>query len=123
MYKKNKSEVIKKQTPGLISHILLQKSEVDESNLLLTWVEIEPGFNQPLHQHQAEQAYIIIQGNGEITVDKEKEAVTKGDIIYIPSNELHGILNTGGTLLVYISASTPSFDISKFYEATNFRKS
>ena len=115
MFKRNKSEVEKKTGDGLISYILLQKSDVDVSNLLVTWVEISPGDKQKLHQHVSEQVYVIIKGSGKMTVGDEKENVAEGDIIYVPSNKLHGILNTGNSLLAYVSAATPSFDVSIFY--------
>lgn len=118
MYIKHKSEVVKKHHTGIVSHILLSKSDIDSSNLLLTWVEVEPGYSQQLHHHESEQAYIIIQGEGTMTVGSEDKVVSHGDVVYIPSNEMHGLKNTGKSLLVYISASTPSFDISKFYKGS-----
>ena len=41
MYKLNKSEVPKRQRDGLLSHILLQQGDVPNTQLSVTWVEVE----------------------------------------------------------------------------------
>lgn len=119
MYKKNKSEVPIKTLPGLVSHLLLLKSQVSETHLSVTWVDVAPGASQVLHQHAPEQVYVIIQGKGVMTVGSEKQVVSVGDIVYVPSNYMHGIENKEATPLSYISAATPAFDdvdINAFYK-------
>ncbi|MFV1951772.1 MAG: cupin domain-containing protein [Nitrospinota bacterium] len=93
MYKLNKSEVPQRQRDGLLSHILLQHGDVPNTQLSVTWVEVEPGASQKPHKHPPEQSYIIIQGQGKMIVGEESCIVQKGDIIHIPSYFEHFIEN------------------------------
>ena len=66
--------------------------------------------------HPPEQVYVIVQGRGIMRVSGEETAVAEGDLIHIPSNMEHSIKNNSDVPLVYVSASTPSFDIIRFYD-------
>jgi mannose-6-phosphate isomerase-like protein (cupin superfamily) len=122
MYKLNKSEVPQRQRGGLLSHILLQQGDVPNTQLSVTWVEVEPDASQKPHKHLPEQSYIIIQGQGEMTVGEESCSVEKGDIIHIPSNVEHYLKNQGDKTLIYISASTPAYDFKALYDEGNLKK-
>ena len=59
------------------------------------YVVIYPGGTIPLHDHVTVETYTILNGQGEMTVDGETEAVQEGDAIYIESGKSHGLVNTG----------------------------
>ena len=122
MYKLNKSEVPQRQREGLLSHILIQQDDVPNTQLSVTWVEVEPGASQKPHKHPPEQCYIIIQGRGKMNVGEENSIVERGDIIYIPSDSVHFITNQGDTTLIYISASTPAYDFKALYDEGSLKK-
>ena len=44
-----------------------------------------------------------------MTVDDEQRQVQAGDCIYYPPFAKHSLENTGGTMLRYLSAASPSF--------------
>lgn len=116
MFTQHISNVPVRERSGLHSHILLQQQDAAQSNLAITWVEVEPGQQQRLHHHPAEQVYVIVQGEGEMQVGAETAVLHTGHLVYIPSNQPHGITNTGREPLVYISAATPSFDMTAVYD-------
>ena len=116
MYKQSIEQAPQRRRGGLISHILLQKDDVQGDHLAITWVEVEPGGQQTPHQHDSEQAYIIIQGEGWMRVGDEEENVHRGDMVYIPTGVLHGIKNVSQDKLIYISSSTPAFDLKALYD-------
>jgi quercetin dioxygenase-like cupin family protein len=115
MFKRNKSQVFKGEGKGLQSHVLLQEGDFPNTKLAITWVDVKPDSGQTPHQHFPEQVYIIIRGKGRIQVGNEVEEVVEGDLIYIPSNMVHGIKNLSEEELSYVSASTPTFNIKDFY--------
>lgn len=78
-------------------------------HLTTSLVEMQPGGVQKLHQHDPEQCYFIIEGNGTMTVGDESAQVGRGDCVFVPSGELHGLSNDGGTVLRYFSAAAPSW--------------
>ncbi len=45
-------------------------------------------------------------------IEDERREVGAGDAIHIPSNKKHGIRNTGGEILEYLTANAPAFDES-----------
>jgi mannose-6-phosphate isomerase-like protein (cupin superfamily) len=120
MFITSKTTVQKRERNGLTSYFMLdRRSEVAaarDPDLAVTWVTVEPGSRQISHHHEPEQVYVIIQGIGEMQVGSETQLVHAGDLVYIPSNLAHGIVNTGDDVLTYISAATPPFDLTEAYD-------
>jgi quercetin dioxygenase-like cupin family protein len=109
---RNKTQVDKRERNGLTSRFLLGRGDTEENSLALTWVTVQPGSRQILHNHPEVQVYVLIAGQGMVQVGEERQAVKAGDLIYIPSNEMHGIENTSDEMLSYISAATPAFSMT-----------
>jgi quercetin dioxygenase-like cupin family protein len=116
MFKRNKSQTTRRERNGLISHFLLQEGDLPDLGLAIIWVDVAPGSNQSLHKHFSEQVYVIIKGRSRIRVGNEEQEVAEGDLVYIPPDAIHGIKNSSDQALIYVSASTPAFDIKKFYD-------
>ncbi|MBN1975830.1 MAG: cupin domain-containing protein [Anaerolineae bacterium] len=94
---------------NITSHLLVSALTCGAENQAITLVEMEPGGVQHVHSHEPEQIYYILEGSGLMTVDGERRQVEAGDCIYFPSFANHGLENTGGTVLRYLSAASPSF--------------
>ena len=116
MFRRGKSEAPQGKEEGLLSSILLQHGDVSSDQLSISWVDVAPGSVQRPHRHKPEQVYVIVRGRGRMRVENEEEDVSEGDLVWIPSNALHGIENRSGDVLSYISAATPAFDLTAFYE-------
>ncbi len=117
MHKATIATAPNRDRPGLASHILLQAGDTPTNKLAVTWVEVDPGSSQQPHSHAPEQVYIIIRGNGLMRVGTETAEVQPGDLVHIPGNTVHTIENTGSEKLIYISASTPAFDLKALYDS------
>jgi mannose-6-phosphate isomerase-like protein (cupin superfamily) len=105
---------------GLVSHLLHSRADVSETDLTITWVEVEPGASQVPHAHDPEQVYVIVAGRGLMTVGDDRREVSAGELVHIPSNTDHGIENTGTETLEYVSSATPAFpteEVAEFYDA------
>lgn len=83
----------------------------------ITWVDVEPGNEQPQHSHGPQQVYVITRGSGRMKVGEEEREVSAGSMVFIPSNTEHGIVNTGDETLTYVSAATPAFPVTQHYDA------
>ena len=104
---------------GLVSKLLHSERHDPETDLTITWVTVEPGASQVQHSHDPEQVYVLVAGEGEMTVGDEQRAVTAGDCVHIPPNTTHGIENTGDEPLAYVSAATPAIpreEVEEFYD-------
>jgi len=100
----------------LTSHMLIGTQNSSARNLSIQISTIPKGSEQPIHAHDPEQCYYIINGTGLMMIEDATREVTSGDAIYIPSNKKHGIKNIGDTALEYLTANSPVF--TKDYENT-----
>lgn len=58
--------------------------------LMVSFIEMEPNMEFPLHRHESEQIMIVMEGSMLQTLGDKKVKVCKGDVLVIESNELHG---------------------------------
>jgi glucose-6-phosphate isomerase len=55
------------------------------------------------HSHKSEEVYLFLKGKGFIILNKKKIKVKENDIISVPSNVWHRVVNTGKEKLVFLS--------------------
>jgi len=97
---------------GQVSHLLLAPEQFGSHNMAVTWVEALPGSQQSPHAHaNREQVYVIVQGHGRMIVDEDEEDVGAGMLVFIPPGARHAIRNPGPERLLYISATSPPFEM------------
>jgi oxalate decarboxylase/phosphoglucose isomerase-like protein (cupin superfamily) len=67
---------------------------------------LERGAAVTPHVHKdVEEVYYILEGNGEMRVGDEAKLVEAGDVIYIPPEKVHTIIQVGEEPLRFITAS------------------
>ena len=109
MQVRRKQKAPRYERDGIVSHLLVSEWTTKARFLTTSLVEMSPGGTQQPHAHEAEQCYFILEGEGLMTMGDERQLVTPGDCIFVPSNETHGLENTGRSGLRYFSAAAPSF--------------
>ena len=105
MFKRNRTEAPRRERDGLVSHILLHAGDLPETQLTVTWVDVAPGSGQCPHSHAPEQG-----------IKDEERFVAEGDLVYIPSDALHGIENLSDEILTHVSVATATVDWETFYD-------
>jgi len=55
------------------------------------------------HKHNAEEVYVFLEGKGHIIVGNKKVKVKKGDLVTIPVNKYHRVVNSGRGKLVFLT--------------------
>lgn len=69
----------------------------------------EPGQSQKVHAHPgADKLYLVMEGRGEFSVGEERRALGKGELLYVPENLPHGVMNNGDGRLVVAIVITPN---------------
>lgn len=116
MHITNKKNTRKYSRDNIISHLLVSEVSAGSKYITTTLVEMDINGVQHIHSHVTEQSYFIIEGKGLMMVGNEECEVGKGDSIFIPSNEKHGLKNTGDGKLIYLSAGSPPFGKDKEIE-------
>src|SRR5215472_3375613 len=93
-----------------VSYLLLGAGQLGAMQMCVTWVECQPGSQQALHAHPAqEQAYVIVRGRGQMLVGGDEREVSEGTLVFVPPGTQHAIRNNGPGVLVYVSATAPPF--------------
>jgi mannose-6-phosphate isomerase-like protein (cupin superfamily) len=73
----------------------------------------EPGCGAPTHLHAVEEVLTVLEGQAEIWVENEREAVTAGQSVIVPAGRRHGFRNTGMAILhVQATLAAPIFEAS-----------
>jgi mannose-6-phosphate isomerase-like protein (cupin superfamily) len=59
--------------------------------------EIESGNPEQLHLHRHEpaEAYYVLSGSGYVSIDGTMTNIRAGSAVFVPSNSLHAVGNTG----------------------------
>lgn len=57
------------------------------------FMTVAPGESSIAHDHDEEETFIFLSGEGVISVDDETRPVTKGDVVYLPRFSRHFVRN------------------------------
>ena len=71
--------------------------------------KVKPGKTSYAHSLKSSEVYYIIEGEGEMQIDDEKEPVSARYAIYIPPDSIQKILNTGSNDLVFLCIVDPAW--------------
>ena len=75
----------------------------------LAHARVKPGEITLPHRLKSSEVYYILEGEGEMYIDKEKKKVSAGEVIYIPPNSVQRIKNTGVKELVFLCIVDPAW--------------
>ena len=89
--------------PGL-THRTLAGPEHGMKNLEVWAQTIEAGAGTPVHRHACEEAIVILEGNGTLTINGEERHFGADSTLIIPADAVHQIVNSGTTRMVLIAA-------------------
>lgn len=86
---------------------------IQPSNFAMGFVTLDPDGGQvPWHNQEQEEVYFIVEGEGEMCLGEERQALTTGQMVYIPSGVFHQLSNTGSTPLKMIYCYGPAGDVA-----------
>jgi quercetin dioxygenase-like cupin family protein len=81
----------------------LVAESLDPLKLRVHISEIEPGTrSHPPHTHSGIEAFHVLEGNGMIEVEGERQAVGANEVVMIDATREHGLINTGSTRMRYV---------------------
>ena len=89
----------------------MAKVDVVSSNRLVCGLNcFEPGQVQKVHAHAgADKLYYVLEGSGDFQVGEEKRTLSQGELLYVPEEVAHGVVNTGTERLVVLIVISPGF--------------
>jgi mannose-6-phosphate isomerase-like protein (cupin superfamily) len=72
---------------------------------------LEPLAPVKLHRHAPAEIYFILEGEGIVSIDGVETKVGPNDGVFIPSNALHGVMNSGSVpLRLFYAFAVDDFD-------------
>ena len=99
----------RRQTQNLVGGV----SPIQAASFCMGCVTLEPNGGQvPWHNHEQEEVYFVLEGAGEMCVGTERQTVTSGQAVYIPSNVFHQMTNLGDTPLKLLYCYGPAGDVA-----------
>lgn len=75
--------------------LIYPETGVETKTLIMGIVEVQPGQQTPLHRHNCEEVYYILEGRGSIESDGERFDFEAGDAVYNREKTAHRVFNTG----------------------------
>ncbi len=91
--------------PTHVNELVMDRSESSVTEVFV--VVLEPGEAPPLHKHpDTEQVFYMVQGEGDLFVGEggaERYRVKPGDVVRIPPDTWHRIVNDGRVDIRYVS--------------------
>ena len=77
------------------------------------FVVLEPNGGQvPWHNHEQEEIYFIVAGEGEMCLGEERQTLSAGQTVFIPSWVFHQLTNTGDTPMQMVYCYGPAGDVA-----------
>ena len=70
---------------------------------------LEPRKKSKLHKMKSSEIYYILEGSGKIRINEESFHIEKDDSIYVPSNSIQFIENTGLINLRFLCIVEPAW--------------
>jgi quercetin dioxygenase-like cupin family protein len=91
----------KVQAKGLTQCLVAEN--LDPLKLRVHISEIEPGTrSHPPHTHAGIEAFHVLEGNGVVEVEGERQAVGPNEVVMIDASREHGLVNNGSTRMRYV---------------------
>jgi mannose-6-phosphate isomerase-like protein (cupin superfamily) len=96
-----------------------QNPKAESKNLSMQLLYIAPGGVLFPHSHVNEEIYYILEGKGrgEFGLTKTVD-IEKGMFIHLPSNAIHGLENTGETVMKVLISTSPPYGALAEWKAT-----
>jgi mannose-6-phosphate isomerase-like protein (cupin superfamily) len=94
----------------------MDAGELGARNLSVTWLVLPGGCEQQLRsQEEAEQVYVVVRGEGTMSVAGDTQQVSEGDLILVPPATEHAFSNGGTEDLACISIQSPPVAAEELY--------
>jgi quercetin dioxygenase-like cupin family protein len=84
---------------------------VEGDRLITALMKLPAGTESKPHSHPNEQWIFIVEGTVDAEVGGKKHRASKGSLVYVPSNVIHGLKATPDADVVFFTAKDASFSL------------
>lgn len=109
----NKTEGRRFPARRTTKNIVGGSSPIQAKAFSMGMVTLDPeGGQVPWHNQEQEEVYLILEGEGEMCLGKERFTLKEGQTIFIPPGEYHQLTNRGKEPLKFIYCYGPAGDVA-----------
>jgi quercetin dioxygenase-like cupin family protein len=87
---------------------VLLRSEQTNDQLSVVQNVLPPGFGPPLHHHDFDETFYVLEGEIVFQVDGERITGRAGDLAFVPRNAVHTLANLSDAPARYLLVITPA---------------
>lgn len=88
-------------------------SPIQLKDFAMGCVILEPNGGQvPWHNQEQEEVYFIVEGTAEMCLGEERQTLSTGQCVFIPTGVFHQLTNIGDTPLTMIYCYGPAGDVA-----------
>ncbi len=99
----------RRRTQNLVGGV----SPIQAKHFCIGNVTLEPrGGQVSWHNQEQEEVYFIVEGTGEMCLGQERQTLSTGQAVYIPSGVFHQLTNVGDQPLHMIYCYGPAGDVA-----------
>ncbi len=90
------------KSAALVSRPVFEGLTHDGTRIAMHESQLAPGgMPHPPHHHKHEEMFMLREGTLEVTIAGKSSQAGRGDVVFVASNEEHGIKNVGKTAAQY----------------------
>jgi mannose-6-phosphate isomerase-like protein (cupin superfamily) len=99
----------RRRTQNLVNGV----APIQATNFAMGNVTLDANGGQvPWHNQEQEEVYFVVEGTAEMCLGEERQILTSGQAVYIPSGVFHQLTNIGDTPLRMIYVYGPAGDVA-----------
>lgn len=116
MFVVDENKIEEEKLPGRMMKWLVTKERTNSKFTSVCVIKVSEGEKvKPAHSHpEGEEVIYIIEGSGEVLINKETYNVHKGCAILFPQNSVHMLKNTGKGELKVVCFFAPPTNIKEY---------
>ena len=84
------------------------------SDAATVYFEIDPGHHIGRHTHDASETILLLKGKGRALVADEETAISPGDVVHVPAEAPHDVVNEGDAVLELLGFFSKAEVVSVF---------
>lgn len=101
-----------KELPGRNVYVLTEN--LNMSNLTVGICEVPPRSTMIPHRHSQEETIYVLQGQGYVTIDGEKEEIAPGTLVHFPPAAEHCTTNESDETMRFIFSFSPPVVVGSY---------
>lgn len=97
-------------SPAVLKKVLANHSALQPGQIMMVnWAKLNAGMAfQPHYHEDMQEIFVIIEGEGEFTIDGSSHHVSSGDCVIVDPRETHSMRNPGQQVTLFLTMGIAS---------------